>query len=714
MGLPEIPPHRAPGPESDGAARPSKGARAASGPPRTLDAGIVLLGVVALVALGPLRPAFAGVPPVSFLCALCLFMAPGAVLVSRLFWDLTAPVAVPVSFAVSVGIFALLGVPFLAMNLGLEPYIWAAGAIVAASLATAAAGALRRKCSGHWVAGFRPPSAWLWGPFLLLCAALATVYRTKDPFPYDDIWVYLAWVREFVDAGNGALREPYFGDPVGSSRARINGWLFEQAALSKVSGIDPVGFVLGYLVPTLVVMSLLAFYALARVLLRSGTAALLAGSLYALGLLLDVGGRWIGRVAEDKFLAWFLFLPVALIFALLFLEGRRKRHLVAFGFFCWTVVAVHPVGLAIIGLSAAGLGLLHVAANWRRRKAWTGAAGLAGALLSVLLAPLLYLPATGESLVAALRSADISSGDPAVLANMVFVKPGWHRVLELGNGYYMVHPAQLMNPVVPVAFLVGLPFLLPRLKRSPAAQLLVGMLVVPAVVCFVPPVATFFGDHVILPGQMWRLAWPIPLAASLTVGWIFWETTRLARAGLRSCGGPSRVGRFLPLLLVCALMIAAAPVSAGKAAAVYQAAGGERSPGMCFDPAFLWLRDHVEEASVVLAPDLENTCIPAYSAEANVVSLRGGLLLRVLPALQSRAPGRVEVPQGTLDVRSFFYDSTPKEKLRILDRYDADYVMVRADSPLDETLGFRSGFAAAYTSAGGYSLYAVNRDELGR
>lgn len=709
MGLPEIPPHRVPGPEGDGA-HPSKGARKASGRSWALDAGIVLLGAVALVALGPLRPAFAGVPLVLFSCALCLFMAPGTVLVSGLFRDLPLPVVVPVAFAVSVGIFALLGVPFLATNLGLEPYLWVAGAMVAASLATAA---LRRKRSGR--AGSIPPaSAWLWGPFLVLCAALASVYRVKEPFPYDDIWVYLAWVREFADAGNGAFREPYFGDPVGSSRAQINGWLLEQAALSRVSGIDPVDLVLGYLVPTLVVMSLFAFYALARVLLRSGTAALLVGSLYALGLLLDLGGRWIGRVAEDKFLAWFLFLPVALIFAVLFLEGRKKRHLAVFGFFCWAVVAVHPVGLAIIGLSAAGLGLLHVAANWREREAWTGAADLAGALLSVLLAPLLYLLVTGESLVAALRSADISSGDPAVLANMVFVKPEWHRVLELGNGYYMVHPAQLLNPVVPVAFLVGLPFLLPRLKRGPAAQLLVGMLVVPAVVCFVPPVATFFGDHVILPGQMWRLAWPIPLAASLTVGWIFWETTRLARAGLRSCGGPGRVGRLLPLLLVCALMVAAAPVSAGKAMAVYQAVGGARSPGMCFDPAFRWVRDHVEEASVVLAPDLENTCIPAYSAEANVVSLRGGLLLRVLPALRGRAPGGVEVPQGTLDVRSFFYGSTPEEKLRILARYDADYVMVRAGSPLNETLGSRPGFATAYTSPGGYSLYAVNREGPGR
>ena len=679
---------------------------------QTLDTRIVLLILVALIPTGLLHLTVVSIPLISFLCVLCLFMVPGTVLVSRLFEDLPGPVVVPVSFATSVGLFALLAMPFLAMGLGLEPYLWAAGVIVGTSLV--ATGMLRHKRSGPGgVVGAHPSSVLLWGPFLLLCAALATVYRVKDPFPYDDIWVYLTWVREFLDAGNGALREPYFGDPVGASRARVNGWLFEQAALSRASGIDPVELVLGYLVPTLVVMSLLAFYALARVLLRSGTGALLVGSLYALGLLLDVGGRWIGRVAEDKFLAWFLFLPVALIFAVLFLEARRKRHLVAFAFFCWAVVVVHPVGLAIIGLSAAGLGLLHVATDWREGEAWMGAAGLAGALLSVLLAPLFYLLATGESLVAALRSADISSGDPAVLSNMVFVKPEWHRVLELGNGYYMVHPAQLTNPVVPVAFLVGLPFLLARLKHSPAAQLLVGMLVVPAVVCFVPPVATAFGDHVILPGQMWRLAWPIPLAASLTVGWLLWETTRLARAGLRACEGLRRLGRFLPLLLVCTLTVAAAPVSAGKAAAVYEAIAGTRDPGMCFDPAFRWIGDHVEEKSVVLAPDLENTCIPAYSANANVVSLRGGLLLRVLPALQSRAPGRVDVPRGTLDVRAFFYDSTPDEKLRILERYDADYVMVRAGVPLDETLRSRPGFAAVYASPGGYSMYAVDRERLG-
>jgi hypothetical protein len=242
-------------------------------------------------------------------------MVPGAVLVGRLFEDLPGPVRMPVSFAISAGIFALLGAPFLTAGLGLGPYLWASGLIVAASLLVAALGALRRKDLGERGDRVRSSSIWLWGPFVLLGAALASASRIKAPFPYDDIWVYLAWVREFLDAGEGTFSEPYFGGQVGASRAQINGWLLEQAALSRVSRIDPVDLVLGYLTPTLVVMSLLAFYALARVLLRSGTAALLVGSLYALGLLLHLGGRWIGRVAEDKFLTWFLFLPVALIFA---------------------------------------------------------------------------------------------------------------------------------------------------------------------------------------------------------------------------------------------------------------------------------------------------------------------------------------------------------------------------------------------------------------
>lgn len=85
----------------------------------------------------------------------------------------------------------------------------------------------------------------------------------------------------------------------------------------------------GILNPTLSWLALLAFYALARVVLKSASGALLAGCLYALYFLINLkpsiyvfGGEFIFRIGEDKFAGRFVFLPVALCLAYAFLEGR--------------------------------------------------------------------------------------------------------------------------------------------------------------------------------------------------------------------------------------------------------------------------------------------------------------------------------------------------------------------------------------------------------
>ncbi|MCA1848089.1 MAG: hypothetical protein LC704_03695, partial [Actinobacteria bacterium] len=138
-----------------------------------------------------------------------------------------------------------------------------------------------------------------------------------------------------------------------------------------------------------------------------------------------------------------------------------------------------------------------------------------------------------------------------------------------------------------------------------------------------------------------------------------------------------------------------------------------KHPAFVFDPTLSWMRDNIEEPSVVLAPDAENTCIPAYSASANVVSLRGAAILDRLSALERRAPGQIEVPRRTLDVRKFFHNSTPEEKAEILRRYEVDYVMLRADSPLREYLERRPGFTVVETPGDWYRLYAVDLQRLG-
>jgi Family of unknown function (DUF6077) len=698
--------------------------------PRSLEVPVVLASAGAMIVVGPLRGLFEAYPLLPFAGALFLFVMPGLLVSHWFFADRFSGAAlVPVSFVMSAGILGLLGVPVLMAHLSFDAYLWVVGALLAAFLAAAMIVAVRRRPPEEESETPDEPSRrWLWAPFLLLGAALVAACRAKVPHPYNDMWVYLAYVRDFLEADRLALREPYFGEVTELSRAQINGWLLQQAALSRVSGIDPVVLVLEYLAPTLVFVALLAFYALARTLMKSETAALLSGCLYALFFLLYLepsvftfGGEFVSRIAEDKFAARFLFLPVSLAFAFAFVESRRPRYLVAFAFICWSVMTAHPVGLAIIGLCVAGFGVVHVAVNWRRREAWTTMVSLAVALWSAVLAPALYVLGTGNSLTAVLSDADINSHEPEVLANMVFVKPWWKHILELQDGSYIMHPSLILNPVILTALVLGLPFLLWHLRRSLSAQLLFGVLVLAAIVCYVPPVATFVGDRIVLPGQLWRLAWPIPLAALLTLGWVVWSATRLAENGLIRLSAPRGVTRFLPLVLVAGLMAAAWSPAAEGARDVYRT-GEKAGPAgrSCLNPIFPWLGDNLSRPGVVLAPDLENTCIPAYSVAANVVSLRGGSILGVLPQLEERTGGRVEVPQGVSDVRTFFHGPTDEEMVDILRRHDVDYVMIPTRSRLGEhqrsrlyeRLASMSLFTETNAPGQRYALFVVNHRKL--
>src|SRR5918998_2322014 len=357
--------------------------------PRSLELPVVLASAGAMFVVGPLRGAFEAYPLIPFAGALFLFVMPGLLLAHRFLGDRFSGAALlPVSFVISAGLFGLLGVPVLMAHLSLDAYLWVVGAVLAASLAAAMIGASRGRLPEEPPEGEahdEPSHWWLWVPFLLLAAVLAAVSRAKTPHPYNDGWVYLAYVRDFLEADQLALREPYFGDVAEMSRAQINGWLLQQAALSRISGIDPVVLVLDYLAPTLVFVSLLAFYTLGRTLFKSETAALLSGCLYALFFLFHLepsvfsfGGEFVSRMAEDKFAARFLFMPVSLAFAFAFVESRKWRYLAAFAFTCWSVMTTHPVGLAIIGLCVAGFGLVHVALNWRRRGDWATMVGPGG------------------------------------------------------------------------------------------------------------------------------------------------------------------------------------------------------------------------------------------------------------------------------------------------------------------------------------------------
>jgi hypothetical protein len=239
-----------------------------------------------------------------------------------------------------------------------------------------------------------------------------------------------------------------------------------------------------------------------------------------------------------------------------------------------------------------------------------------------------------------------------------------------------------------------------------------------AVVVYVPTITTFLGDHVVLPGQIWRLAWPIPLAALLALGWLTWEVTGRVASSLGRFGSAQPLtrplARALPLLVVAALTIGAVPPTREGLESVLQYKEDVRLSGFYpVDPIYPWFRDELDSPRVVLASDLLSARIPAYSSDANVVSRRGSLLLKVLPKLKQRAPGRIEVPQGSLDVQKFFHGTDFRTRIDILRRHEVDYVMVPADSQLGRSLDQRIGFERVREPSPNQDLYAVDLQSLG-
>jgi hypothetical protein len=201
----------------------------------------------------------------------------------------------------------------------------------------------------------------------------------------------------------------------------------------------------------------------------------------------------------------------------------------------------------------------------------------------------------------------------------------------------------------------------------------------------------------------------------LTLGWIAWEASSRAGAWLGRVSPARTLARALPLLLVVALTVAAMPRATAGIELVRAHGEDARSAGLYpADPIFPWFGEEITSPAVVLGKDLPSVRIPAYSSEANVVSRRGSLVLQVLPLLEQRAPGRIEVPQGSLDVREFFRGTTLQRRVEILRRNEVDYVMVESDSRLARVLESLPGFERVDEPSERYDVYQVDLRTLGR
>lgn len=674
----------------------------------TFEGLALVLALVSLIILVPLRPLLSPVPVLLFLAALVLFLIPGFLFSSVVLnTDFPGAARLPAAFALSTGLFGLVAVPFLALQRSFTEYLLTCGVILALALGFAIYRLVLGESSGPAIidSPSRTLSDLLWVPFLGLAGVLAYVAAVVQEEPNGDSWIYLSYVRDYTNSDNLTLYNPILGGQAADSylsfRTSINGWLMEQSLLSRVSGIPPVNLVLDYLAPTLVVISLLAAYALGRILLGTGP-ALLAGSLMALFFLVDLqstiptaflspGNDFVARVTEDKYVTRFLFLPISLGVAVLYLRERKLRYLGVFVFLCWSVAIVHPIGLILLGISVAGFGFFHLVSNFRSRSSWKAVLGLGAAVSSIAVPPLLYLIITGSPLLSRLS-------DSSVTQSLIESWAASKRLLVIGEDSYMMHPSLLLNPAMIAAYALGISFVIFRLRRSFAAQLLLGVLVFTPLLIYVPPISTPLAN-IIGPWVLVRLSWPLSLAAPIVIGWVLWMV--LDYLGDRLDGTRINVFRYatplLPVLLMVALIAATSPTSIASVRSANESGETPQDQTSCFDPIFSWMQKEITEPSTVLAPYEENSCLPAQSSNANVVTLRG-----------LSKNNRVEESM----FRFYSTFAVDGEDERFLRRDEVDYVLLPSGSPLNAQVRHLPGFAALDNPGDRYRLYSVDRNGL--
>jgi tetratricopeptide (TPR) repeat protein len=669
---------------------------------------LLLLALASMALLLPLREiTLSFAPGVAFLATLVLFLLPGAVAVGLVPGPaLDFPARVPVAFAVSAGVFGLLGLSFLVRKWTLEEYLLVCASVTLLSVAGLILLSLRRPRPERGAMEADKGGSLLWIPLGVLATALSLVSPLVNHPSTWDAWSYLMYIQKFlhIEPLNGFLESPF-------GRSSLAGWLLEQAALSRISGMDPVKLYFEYLGPLMVFVSVLAFYALARTLFESEAAALVACCVAATILFLgmgpsleDPGTQFVGRAIEDKFVVRYVFLPVGLTLAALFVKERRPIYLGLFALVCLSVIGIHPVGLIIIAIGVGGFGFSHLILSPLDWRSWLRFGALVAVMLAIVL-PLIYLLSlAGELTLPSETALDATR-------SLWDLKQDREFLTIFGEVPLLYYRTHIVSIPVLAAYVLGVPFLLLQARRSLTARLLLGVLLLTPVLLYAPPVSEMVAGVVGF-WRMWRLAWPIHLAALLTLGWMAWWVIELTKARLAATGWGRRLAPLVPLVLVLTLMAVATPRALDGIRSASGVGETSQTKSTCHDPVFSWIGENVEPSAMLLSPDKDVLCVQAY-APLRFVTLRGAGVARGTAVLNDSGGTEAEVPQNVADERKFFGEAVvDAEMLQILRRYEVDYILLPVYSPLNGQLSHLSGFSRLNNPGERYRLYEVDRAGL--
>jgi tetratricopeptide (TPR) repeat protein len=524
-----------------------------------------------------------------------------------------------------------------------------------------------------------------------VCFTLYLFIKTAAIHDFGDHWFYLHFLRHYLDFPLDPSLNPLAGQSISPGtleRSATNGWWVLEALLVQVSGRPLLEAYWFYLPPLLMIVSFLAFYALAWELFENRQAALTAVLLQLLLYLTTIGSHdWVGqgfftRIAEDKYLVWLVLLPVSLFLLLRYTKSNQGRFLVLLGGSAAALAVTHPFGLLQWAFAAACFALVYLPFNWRKISVVKSAVLLAPVLL-FLTVPIVQQLFSGAAALTQFVPAQLQT--PPNDTHLI--------VLSAENNRYLLHPHLIFHPLTLIGVLLA-PLLLIKIRDSLTAQFLFATTILPLALLYNPVTAPLLGRFlsVLL---LWRLLWILPTA--LVSAYFLNRLANKVGAGLVPAQAGDHEGRSYRLRFGRSLLIPFVFLGLCLALSAYIADGIDlrqdykrRVVTDSQQELLTYLCENDDLAAVLVADPALNTLLPACAPEVRLLTYR---------IFQAEPDTAEEIER--------FYQSrlVSQATIEFLNDWQARYIVVPANRPLAAQLAFLPDiFIERYTNDD-YSLY---------
>jgi tetratricopeptide (TPR) repeat protein len=648
-----------------------------------------------------------------------MFCFPGAISCAILFdrKEVDWLERIPLSFVLSLGLSAPIGVAALLLHLSLEFFIVGFAILCIVLLLLYVLGSRKGAWSQQSFARSLNGSR-LNRPLLSLFAVLAVVTSllTFNIRTGGDVWTYGGYVREYMNGAPLNESEPFMGTGLAEPpRTWFNFWGLVQAFIGRMARVDAIDLVKGPFAPLVGIISILSYYSWARELFGDRNGALVASILQMLyfassGIQIgrEIGRALFTRTTEDKMVVWLVILPVALFFVSKYFQSGQKRHLVSFTISATALAVVHPLGITLGGISVTSFGIFFAALRSSQKKQKALRVGLVVAILLVLSAiPFVQRQAYASDPRHVTYELFEESDDGSLVPDRRLGK--WDHLLWFSESLYTSHPRLVQYPMMIMAIILA-PLLLFDVKRDLAAQFLFSNML--ASLCLLYVFTPLIG-RIITPWLVWRMTWLLP--AGLVVAFFANKCIRVIQDGLArvSLSSFTLVQEWVPPLLVVILMVMVLLLKGADEVSRLVERNRLIPDVHLFSEDVQSLlkylqRDELSHGGTILAGPYLNRLIPSFAHNLDVLEFRGnvedgGWMLHLASVSQEG-----EFRQRIEDVQSFFNAQfIDIGMIEILDRYNVRYVVLSSES------GLRWQFDALPTlfglrfRNGAYVLYEV-------